>query len=179
MRNSWVRIAAVSAALLVAAAVWPARPAVVLAHAGAPYPVLVDEPAGPYRVSALADPDVGQGTFYIQAEPAAGAALPEGTVVAVSVQPADGHLAEATYPAERQTTRYGDRYVAAVPFDTEGSWGVRVELDGPAGRGEVAFPVEVTPPGISWLGTLACLIPFVLLGVLWLRGALRRQNAKR
>ena len=36
-----------------------------MAHVGAPYPVLLEEPVGPYIVSALADPDVGTGTFYI------------------------------------------------------------------------------------------------------------------
>jgi hypothetical protein len=158
--------------LLLVELIWP--PA-ALAHAGAPYPLLVDEPVGPYRVSTLADPDVGQGTFYIEAKAADGS-LPAGTTVTVAVQPADGHLAEAGVPAERRSTRYGDRYVATVPFDTEGLWQVRLLLDGPAGRAEHRFSVDVTPPGISWLGTVACLLPFLLLGGLWVRSALRKRS---
>ena len=44
---------------------WLASPHVALAHVGAPYPVLLEQPVGAYIASALADPDVGTGTFYI------------------------------------------------------------------------------------------------------------------
>ena len=42
-----------------------ALPATAQAHVGAPYPILLEEAVGPYLVSALADPDVGKGTFYV------------------------------------------------------------------------------------------------------------------
>jgi len=154
-----------------------AWPSVALAHTGAPYPVLLEEPVGPYVVSALADPDVGQGTFYVMVARPSGEPAPADTAVTVWVQPADGHAAENGVSAERQQTRYGERFVARIPFDANGSWQVRLTITGSAGQGETAFPVQVTPPGIGWVATLACLVPFVLLGGLWLRGSLRKRSA--
>jgi hypothetical protein len=151
---------------------WPLPAA---AHVGAPYPVLLEEPVGPYTTSALADPDVGQGTFYIMVTLDAGQPVPADTGVTVWVKPEDGHLADAGYLAERQQTRYGERFVAEVPFDVRGPWQVRLVIEGSAGRGETHFPVRVTPSGTGWLATLACLVPFVILGGLWLRGALRQR----
>ncbi len=149
-----------------------------MAHVGAPYPVLLEEPVGPYLASALADPDVGKGTFYILATLSQGEPLPADTRLTVWVEPEDRHTAEAGYVAERQQTRYGERFVAEVPFDAEGPWQVRLVIDGPAGSGETSFPVRVTPSGIGWLGTLACLVPFVILGALWLRGSLRQRSGQ-
>jgi hypothetical protein len=56
---------------------------------------------------------------------------------------------------------------------------VRLAIEGPAGRGETSFPVRVTPSGVGWLATLACLVPFVILGGLWLRGTLRSRESSR
>jgi hypothetical protein len=150
-------------------------PAVARAHVGAPYPVLLEEEVGPYLVSALADPDVGTGTFYVMITLTGGTPAPVDTTVTLQVEPEDGHRPAATHRAARQETRYGERFVAEVPFDAEGPWQVRLLVEGPAGRGQVSFPVRVTPSGTGWLATLACLVPFLLLGALWLRGA-RRQG---
>jgi len=153
-------------------------PGVARAHVGAPYPVLMEEPVGPYLVSALADPDVGGGTFYVMVA-LDGKAPPEGTTVTARAEPEDGHRAAEAYAAERQQTRYGERFVAEVPFDAEGPWQMRLVVEGPAGAGEVEFPVRVTPSGTGWLATVACLVPFVLLGGLWLRGILRQRSKSR
>ena len=146
------------------------------AHVGAPYPVLLEEPIGPYIASALADPDVGKGTFFIQTALSDGSSVPAPTVVTLWVKPEDGHSAERGYQAEREQTRYGQRFVAEIPFDAEGPWNVRLEISGPAGSGETRFPVRVTPSGIGWLASLACLLPFVVLGGLWLRGTRRQKR---
>lgn len=151
-------------------------PATAQAHVGAPYPVLLEEAVGPYLVSALADPDVGKGTFYVLVTLASGEPSPAGTTVTAWVEPDDGHQALSSHQAEREETRYGERFVAEVPFDAEGAWQVRLAIEGPAGEGEVAFPVRVTPSGIGWLATVACLLPFVVLGALWLRGSLRQRS---
>jgi hypothetical protein len=158
--------------LLLARLAWPSS---ALAHVGAPYPVLLEEPVGPYVASALADPDVGTGTFYILVTLPGGEPVPPGTEVTVWVEPEDGHLAEAGYPAARQETTYGERFVAEVPFDTAGPWRVRLVFDGPSGLGETSFSVRVTPSGVGWLATVACLVPFVIMGFLWLRGAARQR----
>jgi hypothetical protein len=155
-----------------------AWPSAALAHVGAPYPVLLEEPVGPYLASALADPDVGTGTFYVLVTLTDGEPVPPGTTVTIWVAPEDGHQAETAHAAEREDTRYGERFVAKVPFDAEGPWQVRLVIEGAAGAGEVTFPVRVTPSGVGWLATLACLLPFVGLGALWLRGVLRQRSAE-
>lgn len=162
--------------LLGGLAAWLLAPGSALAHVGAPYPVLMEEPVGPYVVSALADPDVGGGTFYVLVT-LEGAPPPAGTTVTAWAEPEDGHRAAAAYRAERQQTRYGERFVAEVPFDAEGPWQMQLAIDGPAGGGKVAFPVRVTPAGTGWLATVACLVPFFLLAALWLRGVLRQRSA--
>lgn len=155
-----------------------AWPQVALAHVGAPYPVLLEEPVGPYIASALADPDVGKGTFYILITLPGDEPPPADTVVSVWVEPEDGHIAGMAYTAERQDTRYGERFVAEVPFDAKGPWQVRLLIEGAAGSGEALFPVKVTPAGIGWLASLACLLPFVGLGALWLRGVMRQRSTR-
>jgi hypothetical protein len=155
--------------------VWPSA---ALAHSGAPYPVLLEEQVGPYVASALADPDVGKGTFYVLLTLSNGDQPPGDTLVTIWARPEDGHAAEAAHQAEREQTRYGERFVARVPFDTQGPWQVRLTIEGSAGRGETAFPVQVTPSGIGWLGTLACLVPFAILGALWLRATRRQRSAQ-
>jgi hypothetical protein len=147
------------------------------AHMGAPYPVLMEQAVGPYTVSALADPDVGVGTFIIEVTLAGGEPPPEDTVLTLSVVPDDGHAEEATYQAERTLTRDGERFIGEVPFDVKGFWSVRLALMGPAGEGETSFQVRVTPPGPGWVETLLCLIPFVLVAILWLLGARRKRRA--
>jgi hypothetical protein len=163
--------ATAAAILLLGLLLWPGE---AWAHAGAPYPVLLEEPVGPYLVSALADPDVGGGTFYLQVALANGAELPAGTRVTLRTWPEDGHLSPAAYGAERRRTRYGERFVAEIPFDAEGLWQIELTVEGPAGEGMVPFGVEVTPPG-TWLTTLACLLPFAAAALIWLRAALRRR----
>ena len=144
------------------------------AHFGAPYPVLLEQTVGPYIVSALADPDAGVGTFIVEATLAGSRPVPGDTLVVVRVEPEDGHAPEASYQAQRQELRQGDRFVAKVPFDAEGMWRVRLGVEGSAGRGETTFRVRVTPPGPRWATTLVCLLPFVALGGLWVIGALRQ-----
>ena len=68
--------------------------------------------------------------------------------------------------------------VIRVPFDGEGLWTTKLAIEGPAGNEQVSFPVEVTPPGVGWIGTLACLLPFAILGLLWWRG-MRRQRSRQ
>jgi hypothetical protein len=157
---------------------WLAVAPLAWAHAGAPYPVLLEEPVGPYVVSALADPDVGGGEFFVLVEVLGGEVLPEATMVVLWVEPEDRHAGEQAYPAQRQETRYGERFVAEVPFDREGLWKASLVIEGPPGSGEISFPVEVTPPGVGWIATVACLVPFVILGLLWLRGT-RRQRSRQ
>lgn len=101
------------------------------AHAGPPFPILVDQKAGPYVASVWNDPDVGTGTFFVVLEPN----LP-GTRVRIGLQPVTGRLPEAFYPTEAQPMPDGVRYFTLAPLDKEEMWRVRVFLEGPRGGGE-------------------------------------------
>jgi hypothetical protein len=148
------------------------------AHAGPPFPILMDQKAGPYVASVWTDPDVGTGVFFVVLEPPAGTTLPEGTRVRIGVQPVTGRLPEAVYTAEVQSARgESTRYFTEASFDRQEMWKVRVLLDGSEGGGELAAEVEATPDGT--IGPIALLIyplPFLAVGFLWLKAALRRRS---
>ena len=156
---------------------WLMGAPVVHAHLGPPYPVLVEQELGPYVVSALADPDVGTGTFIAEVTLADGEPTPPDTLVGVWVRPESGHSDEVGYQAAREMTKSGERFTAKVRFDTEETWHVRFVVEGSAGRGETEFDVKVTPPTPGWLWTTVCLLPFVGLGALWMLGALRSRRS--
>ncbi len=156
-------------------------PAVVRAHDGPPFPIVVDRRAGPYVISVWTDPDVGIGTFFVILTPPPGAALPTENRVEVCVQPTSGRLPEACYAGQRQDLRDRVQYLSEVAFDQQEMWRVRVRVSGPAGTGEVSTDVEATPPGFGAWDLLIYGFPFLLFGGLWLLVALRgrRRPAER
>ena len=147
-----------------------------VAHEGPPYPVLVDKTLGPCVVSVWADPDVGTGTFFIVLEPTPGGKLPEDIRVEVGVRPVSGRLPEAFYAAAREDLRGSVQYKALVPFDAQELWRVRVRLQSSQGGGEVATDVEATPPGYGRWDLLLYLLPFVAVGLLWLRAIIKGRG---
>lgn len=160
----------VSALIIIAAL---AQPAVVLAHVGPPYVVLPERDLGPYRAIVWADPDVGGGLFLIDMSQDRRAVPPE-IGVTLSAAPQDGRTLMLEAVATREDAQDGTRFVGRLPFDTLGTWQVRLQLTGSAQPAELRFPVEVTSPDPSWVESLLCLTPFLLLGLLWLWAA-RRQ----
>lgn len=148
------------------------------AHEGPPYPLFVDKNAGPYLLSVWADPDVGTGTFIIAAEPARGDTLGDDLEVSVCVRPASGRLGEACYGAERDGVRDRAQYKVGVPFDKQEVWHTRIVLRSPRGVSEAAADVEATPPGLGRWDLLFYLFPFVAVGFLWLRAALKGRNLR-
>jgi hypothetical protein len=151
----------------------------LLAHEGPPFPILMDEMAGPYKVSVWADPDVGTGTFFVYLEPSPDGPPTEGVTVKVAVAPTSGRLPEATYPAERRASGRRVELVAEVQFDAQEYWKVRVVVAGPAGGGELTTEVEATPPGPGRWDLLIYLFPFALVAGLWAYGVLRHRRRRR
>ncbi|HEY7213926.1 MAG TPA: hypothetical protein VIC28_04810 [Thermoanaerobaculia bacterium] len=151
---------------------WPAG-----AHQGPPFPILVDRHAGPYIASVWTDPDIGTGTFFVILKAPEGRNLPARTRVSVGVQPASGMHGETVFEATSQPVDEGARYFAAVPFAHGGMWRVRVRLDGSEGGGTLAAEVEATPDGtIGPIGLVVYLVPFLAIGFLWLKAAVRRRE---
>ena len=152
-------------------------PVAAHAHDGPPFPLLLDEMAGPYKISIWADPDVGTGTFFVFVEAPDGGSTEEVTVT-IHVRPRSGRLPEASYQTERQEVGRRVQYFGEVAFDAQEHWQVRFAVKGPAGKGEVAGEVEATPPGLGRWDFAVYLFPFVLLAGLWAYGVVRYRHRR-
>jgi len=153
------------------------------AHSGPPYPLVSDRVVGPYRISVWTDPDATDdaskgGQFWVMIEPAAGGPVPSGTRADVSIRALDrpGAVAD-TAPA--QVEQDPSRQFAALRMDHEGPYAVQVRVSGPAGA--VVVDTEVTAtydlrPARALL--VLYLVPFVLVGFLWIKLLVRRRRAR-
>jgi len=154
------------------------------AHSGPPFPILTDRIAGPYRISIWTDPDTTDdgkpaGQFWVVLDAADGrSAIPAATQATVAIRPLDreGPTREGrAEPVNQSTTRQ----FAALLMDHEGPFGVRVAVDGPLGRASVESQVDATYDLRPARGLLALyLLPFVLVGGLWVKALLRRRRRR-
>jgi hypothetical protein len=135
----------------------------------------MDEPLPPWSVSLWADPDVGIGTFYLTLEAAPGCVLPPDSRVSVWVRPADGRRAEVAFEAGRTVRERDQRHIAEVEFDSQEDWSIRVVIEAQGARQERTFVEPVTPPGFGAIDLLWFAAPFLLVGFLWVKAALRRR----
>jgi hypothetical protein len=163
------------------------------AHSGPPFPIVTDAVRGPYTISIWTDPDAtddgtpgGQFWVVLALSPEA-ARVPPDTRVTVSVRPITGRTAEynrlrgAAVTAVASPVRDDTaNQFAALRMDHEGPYEVRVDIDGPLGRGVIDSRVDATydqrPPPymLAWY-----LMPFLLVGFLWTRLILRRRRVPR
>jgi hypothetical protein len=156
----------------------------VHAHSGPPFPILSNRIVGPYDISIWADPDAtddgsAAGQFWVMLRPAAGAgSLPDGTHADVSINALDRsapRVSGRAQPVNGETSRQ----FAALVMDHEGRFGVAVTVDGPLGRAEVEADVDATydlrPAPIMMA---VYLMPFVLVGLLWVKLLVRRRKIR-
>ena len=135
------------------------------AHEGPPFPLFVDQKVDRYLISVWTDPDVGEALFFVMVqEPTE---VPADLKVQIGVQPASGRLQETFYSGERENVQGNIQYRAAVHFDAEELWRVRVRLESAAGNAETLATVEATPPGYGRWDLLVYLFPFLAVGILW------------
>jgi len=106
-------------------------------------------------------------------------ALPADTRASVAIAPLDRSgptRAGRTEPVNHELSR---QFVALV-MDHEGPFSVRVEVNGPLGTADVAANVEATydlrPPPFM---LVVYVMPFLLVGFLWLKLLVRRRTANR
>jgi hypothetical protein len=176
-----LRRAAAASPLVLAAFAVIARTASLAAHAGPPFPIVSSQIAGAYDIAIWTDPDATDdaapgGQFWIVLKPHGASAIPAGTRVTVGIRALDRPAAELTAvaaPVDGLVTRQ----FAALRMDHEGRFAVRVAVDGPLGPAEVTSQVDATydlrpPPALF----VVYLLPFVVLGLLWVK-LLRRRRA--
>ena len=156
----------------------------LLAHDGPPFPIVSDLVAGPYRVSVWTDPDTTDdgtpgGQFWVRVEPTRELEeLPDLTRATVAIRPLDREGPEVRASA---TPVRGDltNQFAALVMDHEGRFAVHVTIDGPLGDAaldaETSATYDLRPPPYL---IAVYLLPFLLVGVLWVRLILRRRTAR-
>jgi hypothetical protein len=153
----------------------------VAAHEGPPYPIVSSHREGPYVVSVWTDPDTTDdgtagGQFWVMVQQADGSGVPAGTRAAVTVRPLEREGPALDAEAEPVDGDPG-RQFAAVVLDHEGWFSVTARVDGPLGSVTVAADVEATydtrPAPIL---LIVYLVPFVLVGLMWLRLVRRRRQ---
>jgi hypothetical protein len=151
------------------------------AHAGPPFPIVSSQIAGAYDIAIWTDPDatddaVAGGQFWIVLKPRGASAIPAGTRVTVGIRALDRPASELTAPAA-PVDGLVTRQFAALRMDHEGPFAVRVAVDGPLGPAQITSQVDATydlrpPPALF----VVYLLPFVVLGLLWVK-LLRRRRA--
>ena len=149
----------------------------LLAHAGPPYPIVVDRkmPSLLLKVSIWGDPDVGIGTFFIVPEMDNGQGLPDDLMFEAVVnkrdQGGDGQL----FVAKRQPLRHRVQFFLETEFPTEGPWDVHFIGRTQTTRAEFDAQVVVTPPGLGTWDLALYAAPFALIGFAWVVTAMRRR----
>jgi len=152
-----------------------------VAHSGPPFPIVQSRVTGPYEVSVWTDPDstddgTAGGQFWVTVRPSSGAPLPAETRVTVAIRPLDrpGPLdTERADPLPNDASQH----FAALVMNHEGRFHVQVALDGPLGPAQVVGEVDATYDLRPSPAALAVyLIPFVLLGLLWMKVLLKRRQ---
>ena len=154
------------------------------AHSGPPFPIVSNRSVGAYEISIWTDPDAtddgsAAGKFWIMLDPArAGMTATLDTQAAVSVTPLDRPGPKVTGNAEPVRHDATRRFVSLV-MDHEGRYGVHLAVDGPLGHAEIETAVDATydqRPRPLMLGL--ALMPFLLVGFLWLNLLRRRRRGR-
>lgn len=146
-------------------------------HEGPPFPIVMDERAGPYVVSVWADPDIGDATFYVMVETESGGAPAVAPTVSLWVEPTSGRLGRTHYTAGREAARGRMQFKATPAFDRRDQWRVGIALTGAEGRTlELVAQVESTPPGYGAWDLAVYGAPFALVGALWIVALARRRR---
>jgi hypothetical protein len=154
---------------------------VVTAHSGPPYPIVSDQPAGPYQVSIWTDPDATDdgspgGQFWVTIGMSDGGAVPADTQAVVTIDPARRSGPPQTGRASPVNADVSRQFVALV-MDHEGRFTVKASISSTRGSGTVESFVDATydlRPSPAMVAVYA--LPFVVIGLIWLKVMVRRRG---
>ena len=152
------------------------------AHSGPPFPIVTDRAAGPYTVSIWTDPDTTNdgtrgGQFWIVLTAGATAVAPI-TRITVTATGDSGQGATQSVDATA-SGRDGKTYFGALVLDREGPYRIDVEVSGPQGHATIHTTVDATYDlRPSPFAAVLYLLPFVLIGALWIRRLVKRPPTR-
>jgi hypothetical protein len=125
---------------------------------------------GPYsiQVGMMTDPPTVETPLDITVTAASGAPALKGATVTLTAVPGlgtDGVTSKA-YPMTAEPAEPAS-FETKIPLPVRGAWLLKVEVDGPAGKGTATLPVTVAAPAAMpiWLGWLIGMSPS--LGLVW------------
>jgi hypothetical protein len=168
--------------MLLVALVSSLLPATAVAHSGPAYPVVTDQQSGPYRISIWTDPDTTDdgtagGRFWVVVTN--GDTSPPASRIRIVATPGNGSQ-KTTSVDVTNPGRDGHTYYGAVSMDHEGPYHIDVRVEGPAGPASVRTNVDATYDLRPSPFTAALyLLPFILVGLLWMRLLLQRARASK
>jgi hypothetical protein len=139
---------------------------------------------GAYDISIWTDPDAtddgsAAGQFWVMLGPAVGAAsVPAGTHADVSIKALDRSAPALTGRAQPVNHEVSRQFTALV-MDHEGRFGVVVTVDGPLGHASVEASVDATYDlRPSRIMMAVYVMPFLLVGFLWVKLLVRRRGVR-
>ncbi len=145
---------------------------------------LVREQDGPYVVAMLALPAtarVGRINFTVTVESVTRSALVEDAQVEVVATNPEGDpdwLSPAISFTQNPTS-----YVGNGEFDTPGTWGIEIRVEGPEGLALLSFPLEVNALArsntIGGAIALAVALAVAVAGAAWIAYSIRRAQRRR
>ncbi|MBC7711689.1 MAG: hypothetical protein H7177_00015 [Rhizobacter sp.] len=150
----------------------------VFAHEGPPFPILVDQKFLTNKISVWTDPDTEKGTFlfYPEGENLKG----DDFIYQIKATPTTGPkeiLSALAMKGEQQNGRF--TYTATIPFPRAMVWNVEILVKNKQ-NGDVlldqTLPVEVTPPGPNRTEILVYLIPFLIIGGIWIKVVIHKRK---
>ncbi len=151
----------------------------VFAHEGPPYPILVDQKFLTYKLSVWADPDTEKGTFLFYPE---GENLnPNDYLYEIKATPKEANPTEILSGISLRSVDGSGKFTftATIPFTREMTWNVQILVKNKQ-NGDIVLdqvvPVEVTPPGPNRVETLIYLIPFLLVGGIWIKVVIHKRK---
>ncbi len=146
----------------------------IWAHEGPAFPILVDRKIANFKLSIWADPDTGQGTFSLYLE---GEKNPNLSIdLAASPVDDSGHTLKAAGQLVDEDQKRST-YKAILPFDRSLNWNVEFKLkENGTLISSFSLPLEVTPPGPNKLEFAVYLLPFLLVGFIWIRVVIAKKS---
>lgn len=166
--------------------------ATVFAHEGPAYPILVDHKIIGLtsnnlelesRLSLWADPDTGMGTFsfYLEANNFSSFLRKKDQLdINILTYPANDitHILKGIASLDQKNSG-AERlvYVAKIPFDLSTKWDFEISLS-QNGRllSNIKIPVDVTPPGPNRLEFIIAFLPFLLVGLVWIKVVIYKRK---
>ena len=139
----------------------------MLAHEGPAFPILVDHTFNQNKISVWADPDTGNGTFFI---------YPEGPGISTFTYEIKAHLKNKT---SHMLVTKGSNTNLSLPFDQDATWNITLNVynkDSKVLLTSKTLELEVTPPGPTQTEFVIYLIPFLIIGMFWLKISLVKRK---